>query len=141
MMESGSNWLVMGWNLSTPQCQSVTSNFQLIFISIREDSNETLNCNINATHFDDGPKFVFNTTSKDCGKSLTLSPCSTYQFLIIPEIFGTLYEEYSDSVNGTTLSSKSTLIYFKIVKIIIVLSLQVMMLRPVFYQPILALNG
>ena len=102
----GSNWCVLGWNLSTPQCQIVTSGFQLNLTSIREGNYEMLNCTINATNLVDS-KFVFNTSSRDCNNNITLSPCSSYNFIIIPYIFGTLYQEYSESIVGLTVPGKS----------------------------------
>lgn len=112
-VESGSDWLVVRWNLSIPQCQAVTSDFQLNFTNIWEGSNEILDCNINATETVHGSTFVFNTSSKDCGNNLTLVPCSEYQFVIVPEIFHVLYSDYSGTTNGTTDPSKFLAVYNK----------------------------
>ena len=99
-MESGPDWLTFQWNLSVPQCQMATSGFRLNLTNSRNNSYETYNCNITTLRADS--KFLFNTSSNDCGESVNVTACSDYEIMVIPKIFDLLYDGSPGKALGRT---------------------------------------
>ncbi|XP_046436944.1 uncharacterized protein LOC124188392 isoform X3 [Daphnia pulex] len=100
-IESGSDWLTFQWNLSVPQCQMATSGFRLNLTNSRNNSYGTYDCKLNTPPSVDS-KFVFNTSSNDCGESVNVAACSDYDIAVIPKVFDLLYDGSPGSALGRT---------------------------------------
>lgn len=108
-MESGSDWLTFQWNLSVPQCHMATSGFRLNLTNSRNNSYGTYDCKLNTPPSVDS-KFVFNTSSNDCGESVNVAACSDYDIAVIPKVFDLLYDGSPGRALGRT-TCKFTPVY------------------------------
>jgi hypothetical protein len=110
-VESGSDWLAFQWKLSAPQCQTVTTGFQLNLTNLRNNSYDIYDCNITDQQTLDS-KFVFNTSFNDCGERINVMPCSDFEIIVIPQILNSLYDGSDDSALGRTTCKSVELGYY-----------------------------